>query len=156
MSVMKNTSTAFLQSQTPPTPDVVDGAALAMFAEGSLLSPYLKLFDPSNAFPLWEFELELLFRCATPTVPRRSSSSTSEPTYQVHTCAQSRHNSRVKISSLFSKLGCCVKFSRKSIVMLVHASNWNLSDEGMTPRSSILAYLVPAKEEARSKDTQSP
>jgi hypothetical protein len=25
-------------------------------------------------------------------------------------------------------------------------------DEGMTPRSSILAYLVPAKEEARSKD----
>jgi hypothetical protein len=26
-------------------------------------------------------------------------------------------------------------------------------DEGMTPRSSILAYLVPAKEEARSKDT---
>jgi hypothetical protein len=124
MSVMKNTSTAFLQSQTSPTPDVADGTALAMFAEGSLLSPYLfsKLFDPSNAFPLWEFELELLFRCATPTVPRRSSSSTSEPTYQVHTCAQSR----VKISSLFSKLGCCVKFSRKSIVMLVHASNWNL------------------------------
>jgi hypothetical protein len=29
-------------------------------------------------------------------------------------------------------------------------------DEGMTPLSSILAYLVPAKEEARSKDTQSP
>jgi hypothetical protein len=29
-------------------------------------------------------------------------------------------------------------------------------DEGMTPRSSIFAYLVPAKEEARSKDTQSP
>jgi hypothetical protein len=28
-----------------------------------------------------------------------------------------------------------------------------LGDEGMTPRSSILAYLVPAKEEARSKDT---
>jgi hypothetical protein len=29
-------------------------------------------------------------------------------------------------------------------------------DEGMTPRSSIFAYLVPAKEEARSKDTRSP
>jgi hypothetical protein len=29
-------------------------------------------------------------------------------------------------------------------------------DEGMTPRSSILAYLVPTKEEARSKVTQSP
>jgi hypothetical protein len=27
------------------------------------------------------------------------------------------------------------------------------ADEGMTPRSSILPYLVPAKEEARSKDT---
>jgi hypothetical protein len=27
------------------------------------------------------------------------------------------------------------------------------TDEGMTPQSSILAYLVPAKEEARSKDT---
>jgi hypothetical protein len=26
-------------------------------------------------------------------------------------------------------------------------------DEGMTPRSSILVYLVPAKEEARSKNT---
>jgi hypothetical protein len=32
----------------------------------------------------------------------------------------------------------------------------NLADEGMTPRSSIFAYLVPAKEEARSKDTRSP
>jgi hypothetical protein len=31
-----------------------------------------------------------------------------------------------------------------------------MSDEGMTPRSSIFAYLVPAKEEARSKDTRSP
>jgi hypothetical protein len=30
------------------------------------------------------------------------------------------------------------------------------TDEGMTPRSSIFAYLVPAKEEARSKDTRSP
>jgi hypothetical protein len=28
-----------------------------------------------------------------------------------------------------------------------------MSDEGMTPRSSIFAYLVPTKEEARSKDT---
>jgi hypothetical protein len=31
-----------------------------------------------------------------------------------------------------------------------------VDDEGMTPRSSIFAYLVPAKEEARSKDTRSP
>jgi hypothetical protein len=30
------------------------------------------------------------------------------------------------------------------------------SDEGMTPRSSIFAYPVPAKEKARSKDTRSP
>jgi hypothetical protein len=29
-------------------------------------------------------------------------------------------------------------------------------DEGMTPRSSIFAYPVSAKEEARSKDTRSP
>jgi hypothetical protein len=29
-------------------------------------------------------------------------------------------------------------------------------DEGMTPRSLILVYPVPAKEEARSKDTWSP
>jgi hypothetical protein len=29
-------------------------------------------------------------------------------------------------------------------------------DEGMTPRTSIFAYPVPAKEEARSKDTRSP
>jgi hypothetical protein len=31
-----------------------------------------------------------------------------------------------------------------------------VSDEGMTPRSSMFAYLVPAKEEACSKDTRSP
>jgi hypothetical protein len=31
-----------------------------------------------------------------------------------------------------------------------------LVDEGMTPRSSIFAYPVPAKKEARSKDTRSP
>jgi hypothetical protein len=31
-----------------------------------------------------------------------------------------------------------------------------LVDKGMTPRSSIFAYLVPAKEEARSKVTRSP
>jgi hypothetical protein len=31
-----------------------------------------------------------------------------------------------------------------------------LPDEGMTPRSSIFAYPIPAKEEARSKDTRSP
>jgi hypothetical protein len=29
-------------------------------------------------------------------------------------------------------------------------------DEGMTPRSSMFANLVPAKEEACSKDTRSP
>jgi hypothetical protein len=32
----------------------------------------------------------------------------------------------------------------------------NYTDEGMIPRSSIFAYPVPAKEEARSKDTRSP
>jgi hypothetical protein len=31
-----------------------------------------------------------------------------------------------------------------------------LVDEGMTPRSSIFGYPVPAKEEARSKNTRSP
>jgi hypothetical protein len=30
------------------------------------------------------------------------------------------------------------------------------TDEGMTPQSSIFAYPVPTKEEARSKDTRSP
>jgi hypothetical protein len=30
-----------------------------------------------------------------------------------------------------------------------------MCDEGMTPRSSIFDYPVPAKEEARSKDTKS-
>jgi hypothetical protein len=35
-------------------------------------------------------------------------------------------------------------------------SGQKVTDEGMTPRSSIFAYLVPAKEEARSKDTRSP
>jgi hypothetical protein len=31
-----------------------------------------------------------------------------------------------------------------------------IADEGMTPRSSIFTYPVPAKEEVRSKDTRSP
>jgi hypothetical protein len=35
-------------------------------------------------------------------------------------------------------------------------SSFMVADEGMTPRSSIFAYPVPAKEEARSKDTRSP
>jgi hypothetical protein len=38
-------------------------------------------------------------------------------------------------------------------VMVLRVAHSSLADEGMTPRSSILAYLVPAKEEARSKDT---
>ncbi|XP_010520872.1 PREDICTED: 21.7 kDa class VI heat shock protein [Tarenaya hassleriana] len=40
------------------------GAAVAwkVFGEGSLFSPFLfgKYFDPSDAFPLWEFESEVL------------------------------------------------------------------------------------------------
>jgi hypothetical protein len=35
-------------------------------------------------------------------------------------------------------------------------SSMMAGDEGMTPRSSMFAYLIPAKEEARSKDTRSP
>jgi hypothetical protein len=31
-----------------------------------------------------------------------------------------------------------------------------VSDEGVTPQSSIFAYPVPVKEEARLKDTRSP
>jgi hypothetical protein len=38
----------------------------------------------------------------------------------------------------------------------MHRRMSTMGDEGMTPRSSIFAYPVPAKEEARSKDTWSP
>jgi hypothetical protein len=57
MSLLENTFTAFLQS-----PCAADAAAKAMFAEGSLFSPYLfgKFFDPADAFPLWEFESDVL------------------------------------------------------------------------------------------------
>uniref|UniRef100_A0ACD5T8W0 Uncharacterized protein n=1 Tax=Avena sativa TaxID=4498 RepID=A0ACD5T8W0_AVESA len=58
MSLLENTFTAFLQSSGAGA----DAAAKAVFAEGSLLSPYLfgKFFDPADAFPLWEFESEVL------------------------------------------------------------------------------------------------
>jgi hypothetical protein len=36
---------------------------------------------------------------------------------------------------------------------LAPKSHKSLADEGMTPRSSIFAYPVPSKEEARSNDT---
>lgn len=38
------------------------GLEKAVFGEGSLFSPFLfgKYFDPSDAFPLWEFEAEVL------------------------------------------------------------------------------------------------
>ncbi|XP_010448462.1 PREDICTED: 21.7 kDa class VI heat shock protein-like [Camelina sativa] len=38
------------------------GSEKAVFGEGSLFSPFLfgKYFDPSDAFPLWEFEAEVL------------------------------------------------------------------------------------------------
>jgi hypothetical protein len=40
--------------------------------------------------------------------------------------------------------------------ILVGHQDYFLADEGMTPRSLIFAYPVPAKEEALSKDTRSP
>ncbi|KAM0886792.1 hypothetical protein ACQ4PT_029475 [Festuca glaucescens] len=70
MSLLENTFTPFLQSPGACT----DAAAKAVFAEGSLFSPYLfgKFFDPADAFPLWEFESEVLLaalrRCARTTV----------------------------------------------------------------------------------------
>jgi hypothetical protein len=46
--------------------------------------------------------------------------------------------------------------SLNKVVVLFLGFSKSPSDEGMTPWSSILAYLVPAKEEAHSKVTQSP
>lgn len=38
------------------------GSEKAVFSEGSIFSPFLfgKYFDPSDAFPLWEFEADVL------------------------------------------------------------------------------------------------
>ncbi|KAF6996635.1 hypothetical protein CFC21_012953 [Triticum aestivum] len=56
MSLLENTFTAFLKSPG------ADADAKAVFAEGSLFSPYLfgKFFDPADAFPMWEFESDVL------------------------------------------------------------------------------------------------
>jgi hypothetical protein len=56
MSLLENTFAGFLQGAG------ADSAARAVFAEGSLFSPFLfgKFFDPADAFPLWEFEPEVL------------------------------------------------------------------------------------------------
>jgi hypothetical protein len=56
MSLLENTFAGFLQGAD------ADAAARAVFAEGSLFSPYLlgNFFDPADAFPLWEFEPEVL------------------------------------------------------------------------------------------------
>uniref|UniRef100_A0A0D9WIA6 SHSP domain-containing protein n=1 Tax=Leersia perrieri TaxID=77586 RepID=A0A0D9WIA6_9ORYZ len=55
MPLLENNFNAFLQSS--------DGAAArAVFGEGSLFSPLLfgKFFDPADAFPVWEFESDVL------------------------------------------------------------------------------------------------
>jgi hypothetical protein len=49
-------------------------------------------------------------------------------------------------------LGIVLGFARRSEGHVVGSGG----DEGMTPRSSILAYLVPAEKEARLKVTRSP
>ncbi|KAK3138359.1 hypothetical protein QOZ80_5AG0367770 [Eleusine coracana subsp. coracana] len=58
MSLLENTFTAFLQQAAGA--DAV--AKASVFAEGSLFSPFLfgKFFDPADAFPLWDFEPEVL------------------------------------------------------------------------------------------------
>ncbi|KAL6610446.1 hypothetical protein ACP70R_040415 [Stipagrostis hirtigluma subsp. patula] len=59
MSLLENTFAAFLHGAGAGA----DGAAArAVFGEGSLFSPFLfgKFFDPADAFPLWEFEPEVL------------------------------------------------------------------------------------------------
>ncbi|XP_062231791.1 22.3 kDa class VI heat shock protein-like [Phragmites australis] len=57
MSLLENTFGAFLQQGAG-----ADAAARAVFAEGSLFSPFLlgNFFDPADAFPLWELEPEVL------------------------------------------------------------------------------------------------
>ena len=56
MSLLENTFSGFLQGAG------ADAAARAVFAEGSLFSPFLfgKFFDPADPFPLWEFESDVL------------------------------------------------------------------------------------------------
>jgi hypothetical protein len=58
MSLLENTFSAFLQQAAGAD----STARAAVFAEGSLFSPFLfgKFFDPADAFPLWEFESEVL------------------------------------------------------------------------------------------------
>ncbi|KQK05552.1 22.3 kDa class VI heat shock protein [Brachypodium distachyon] len=54
MSLLENAFTSFIQCSPEP--------AKVVFGEGSLFSPYLlgKFFDPADAFPLWEFESDVL------------------------------------------------------------------------------------------------
>nr|CAB3465076.1 unnamed protein product [Digitaria exilis] len=54
MSLLENTFAGFLQG--------ADAAARAVFAEGSLFSPFLlgKFFDPGDAFPLWDLDPDVL------------------------------------------------------------------------------------------------
>ncbi|XP_040380056.1 22.3 kDa class VI heat shock protein [Oryza brachyantha] len=61
MSLLENTFSAFLQ-QSGGGAGAEAAAARAVFGEGSLFSPFLfgKFFDPADAFPLWEFEPEVL------------------------------------------------------------------------------------------------
>ncbi|KAF0927083.1 hypothetical protein E2562_029842 [Oryza meyeriana var. granulata] len=59
MSLLENTFNSFLQSSGG---GAEAAAARAVFGEGSLFGPFLfgKFFDPADAFPLWEFEPEVL------------------------------------------------------------------------------------------------
>ncbi|KAF8081303.1 hypothetical protein N665_0893s0001 [Sinapis alba] len=59
------------------------GPKKAVFSEGSIFSPFLfgKYFDPSDAFPLWEFEADVLLASLRSLGQRRVDWSHTDQAY---------------------------------------------------------------------------
>ncbi|CDY42474.1 hypothetical protein BRARA_J00934 [Brassica rapa] len=59
------------------------GSEKAVFSEGSIFSPFLfgKYFDPSDAFPLWEFEADVLLASLRSVGQCRVDWSQADQTY---------------------------------------------------------------------------
>ncbi|CAF1759873.1 hypothetical protein HID58_087749 [Brassica napus] len=59
------------------------GSEKAVFSEGSIFSPFLfgKYFDPSDAFPLWEFEADVLLASLRSVGQCRVDWSQTDQTY---------------------------------------------------------------------------
>jgi hypothetical protein len=111
-------------------------------------------------FDIFQFEYDIAHsKHSTMTLPTASIRQ-----HHHHDLATVRLHRLRHARALFGTLTCDIQRLRHQVksrirvpaIVFDYPRHSGATDEGMTPRSSIFAYLVPAKEEAHSKDTRSP